>query len=58
MKVLIKLRRYMNPRPILCVYCLREGSLGQTTWGRLGCRSCQKPVDDYIKANFLLVEEK
>jgi len=55
--MLVKLKRYMHQRPRLCPFCLQEGSLGQTDWGILGCRSCQKKVDDYISANYTFVKE-
>ena len=57
MNEVTKLKRYMNDKPKLCIHCLINGALGQTDWGVLGCRFCQKIVDDYMKANFIIREQ-
>ena len=57
MRTITKLKRYHNPRVKVCVYCHMNASLGQTSYGILGCMFCQKEVDDYIKTNFNVIKE-
>ena len=57
MKWIIRLIRYRHFRPTTCRYCLLNESLGITSYGALGCRFCQQKVDDYINANFTVVNE-
>lgn len=57
-KILVKLRRYKSDVLKVCSYCLMNASLGLTDTDPLGCRFCQKQVDDAVKeAGFLIVEQ-
>jgi hypothetical protein len=55
--MLIKLKRYMHKRARICPFCLKDASIGQTDWGVLGCRTCQKKVDHYMNNSFYLAHE-
>lgn len=55
--MLVKLKIYPHQVPEVCPFCLMNESLGQTDWGIAGCRFCQKKVDDYIQANYIVKEE-
>ncbi len=55
--MLVKLRRYSHQTPKVCPDCLLNPSLGYTAYGLIGCQFCQKKVDDYIQANYRVIEE-
>ena len=57
-KTLIKLHRYRSEVPKACPFCPMNESLEETDYGILGCRFCQKEVDDAIsKLGFVIVEQ-
>lgn len=51
-----RLVRYRNRVPTVCPYCLLNPSMGRTTWGVLGCVSCQAKVDEFIEKHFEIVQ--
>jgi len=51
-KLIYRLLRYEHEEPVQCPYCLQLPSIGDTSYGSLGCTSCQTGVDVYIQANF------
>jgi len=50
-----RLERYLNNELVPCRYCQLNPSIGRTSYGLLGCRFCQKEVDDYIESHYQVV---